>query len=243
MNTKLLKTIIGMTVLLLLVSACGVIPTFGSRNLITEDRAVSGYDRLNVSGGGDVTVIQDGTESVSIETDDNVMQYVTSEVRGGTLYVGLEFHGLRSVIPSALHVTVHVKEISGISTSGSWAVTAETLQSGDLDVSVSGSGKVTIQALTADSLKVDISGSGSTDLAGSVTSQQISISGSGRYTAGDLQSQDTRVDVSGSGNVTVWASATLDGSISGSGSINYYGSPQVSFDQSGSGHLKSLGAK
>jgi len=53
-----------------------------------------------VNGGGDLTVIQDGTEALNIETDDNVMQYVTSRVQGETLTIGLEFPGLRSVIPA-----------------------------------------------------------------------------------------------------------------------------------------------
>jgi hypothetical protein len=243
MNTKLIKATIGITLVMLLVSACGVIPTFGSRNLISEDRTVSGFDRLDVSGGGDVTIIQDGSESLTIQTDDNVMQYVTSEVRGGTLYIGLHFADLHTVIPSALHLTVHVKDLTGINTSGSWEVTSESIQTGNLDIAVSGSGKVTIQSLIADKLTLNISGSGSANLAGKVTSQQVSISGSGDYQAGDLQSQDTRVNVSGSGRVTIWATDTLIGSVSGSGGINYYGSPKVTFDQSGSGHLKNMGDK
>ena len=51
------------------------------------------------------------------------------------------------MIPSALHLTLHVKDLTGINTSGSWEVKSAALQAGDLDISVSGSGKVTIQAL------------------------------------------------------------------------------------------------
>jgi len=34
-----------------------------------------------------MTIIQDGTETLTIETDDNVMQYVTTKVQGGTLSI------------------------------------------------------------------------------------------------------------------------------------------------------------
>lgn len=243
MNTKWMKASTGIILMALLVSACGVIPTMGSRNLVSEDRPVSGYDHLSVSGAGDVTILQDGTEALTIETDDNVMQYVTTEVRGGTLDIGLDFPDLHSVIPSAFHVTLHVKDLSGISASGSWEVNAAALETTNLDIEVSGSAKVTVQALVVDALKVGSSGGSTMDLAGRATSQEIDISGSATYRAGDLQTQDTRISVSGSGNVTVWATGFLNGSISGSGTISYYGAPQVTFDQSGSGKVKSLGDK
>ena len=243
MNTKFMKACFGLTIVLLLVSACGILPTLGSRHMITENRNVSGFDRVDVNGGGDVTIIQDGTESLAIQTDDNVMQYVTSEVRGGTLYIGLQFPNLRSVIPSRLSLTLHVKDLSGINTSGAWDVASESIQAGNLDIAISGSGKVNISMLKADKLNIDISGSGDMIMAGNVKTQDLSISGSGTYQAGDLQTQDTKVSVSGSGNVTVWASVNLNASVGGNGTINYYGSPQVSFDQSGSGKIKSLGSK
>ena len=243
MITKLMKASLVLTTALLIVSGCGVIPTLGSHNIISENQNVSGFDRLELSGGGDVTIIQDGTEALTIETDDNVMQYVTSKVLGGTLSIGLDFPNMRSVLPSRLSLTLHVKDLSGISTSGSWKATADGLKSANINISTSGSGKVTIRSLIADKLTVDISGSGNMDLAGQVNSQNVSISGSGVYQAGDLQTRDTRVEVSGSGNVTTWSTSNLEASISGMGSISYYGSPKVTYNESGSGSFKSLGNK
>ena len=242
MNTKLMKISLGLTIILLLVSACGIIPTFGSRNLISESRNVSGFERVEVSGGGSMDIIQDGTESLTIETDDNVMQYITSDVRGGTLHLGMDF-GMHSFLPSRLHFTLHVKDLTGITTSGSWDVVIESIQTGTLSIVISGSGKVNINALTADELDTTISGSGELDLSGDAKQQSINISGSGKYLAGDLRTEAATVGISGSGNVTVWTSATLTVHISGSGDVSYYGSPQVSFDQSGSGNIHSLGEK
>ena len=240
MNTKLLKASLGLTMVMLLVSACGIIPTLGSRNLISESRDVSGFERVEVSGGGSMDIIQDGTESLTVETDDNVMQYVTSEVRGGTLYLGMDF-GLRSFLPSRLHFTLHVKDLTGISTSGSWEVVSEAIQTGDLSIVISGSGKVIVNALTADELDTTVSGRGELNLSGEAKQQNINIRGSGKVLAGDLRTQGASVRISGSGNVTVWASETLRVHVSGSGDVRYYGSPQVSFDQSGSGNVHSLG--
>jgi hypothetical protein len=242
MNTKLLKATIGLTIVMVMVSACGMVPTFGSRNLISETRAVSGYDRVDVSGGGTLDIIQDGTESVTIQTDDNMMQYVTSQVRGGTLYLGLD-SGMRSIAPSALNITLHVKDLSGINTSGSWEVNSAAIKTVDLAIVMSGSGKVQMESVILSTLSVTSSGSGNLTLSGKTDSQTISISGSGKYVAGDLRSQAASVIISGSGNVTLWATATLKVHVSGSGDVSYYGSPQVSFEQSGSGNIHNLGNK
>ena len=242
MNTKLLKATLGLSIVIILLSACGMVPTFGNRNLISETRAVSGYDRVNLSGGGTLDIVQDGTELVTIQTYDNMLKYVTSQVRGGTLYLGLD-SGIVSILPSALNITLHVKDMGGINTSGSWEVSSKSITATDLSIVISGSGKVQLDSATLTSLSVTSSGSGDVTLAGKTTSQTISISGSGKYTAGDLSSQTTNVSISGSGNVTVWATDSLSVHVSGSGEVSYYGSPQVSSQQSGSGSIHNLGNK
>jgi hypothetical protein len=242
MNTKFLKTTLGLTIVMLLISACGFVPAFGSHKLITETRKVSGYDRVDVSGGGSMEIIQDGTEALSVETDDNMMQYVTSEVHDGTLYLSLNSE-MRSLLPSRLHFTLHVKDLGGITSSGSWDVVSTSIQTGSLNIVLSGSGKVSINSLTVDYLDTTISGSGELDLGGIVKQQTITISGSGKVKAGDLKTTTATVRISGSGNVTVWATENLTVHVSGSGDVSYYGSPRVSFYQSGSGNIHSLGEK
>jgi hypothetical protein len=242
MNTKLLKVTIGLALIMLFASACSLLPTLGSRTIISENRVVSGYTRVDLSGAGSLEVIQDGSEALTVETDDNVMPYITSEVRNGTLYLGLDSRQ-RSFLPSKLHFTLHVKDLGGITSSGSWDVTSTSLQTGTLEIAISGTGKVIINSLTVDTLDATISGSGNLDLSGKTGSQSIGISGSGKVLLGDLQSTTASVTISGSGNVTLWATGTLDVHVSGSGDVSYYGNPQVSFDQSGSGNIHSLGTK
>ncbi|NTV37818.1 MAG: hypothetical protein HGA82_01265 [Anaerolineales bacterium] len=102
MNTKLFKIYLGMAVILLTIGACSFdfIPKQGSGNLVSETRQVSGFTAVDFSGAGEVEIIQDGTESITIETDDDVMEHVTTEVHGGTLYVGFDFDGHMAVANS-----------------------------------------------------------------------------------------------------------------------------------------------
>jgi hypothetical protein len=243
MNTRKLLSAIGMVAILLLVSACGFIPTRGSGHVISETRDVSGFDAVVFSGAGDVEIIQDGSESITIQTDDDVMPYVTTEVRGGTLYVGLDFKGILSIMPTRMDVTLHVDTLSRISTSGAWKVSSEELEAENLRAMISGTGSISIGMLTASDLVADISGAGNMEIAGRVASQRVGISGTGRYRAADLQSETVEIDISGAGDAVVWATESLDVTVSGAGHVDYYGSPQVHFDQSGSGNIKNLGEK
>jgi hypothetical protein len=242
MNTRLMKVSMGIAVLTLLVSACGIVPIFGSRHLITETRQVSDFERVEISGGGSLEIIQDGTESLTIETDDNIMPYITSEVSAGLLHVGMDF-GVRTFLPSKMHVSLHVKDLSAVSTSGSWNVTSSSIQGSALSIEISGTGDVVIDELTVNELDAAVSGSGSIDLTGEAKTETINISGSGKIETGDFRAEDVTVTISGTGNGTVWATHTLTVEVSGSGAVNYYGSPQVSVNQSGSGRVINLGEK
>lgn len=244
MNPKNSKIVGLLTMMIFLLSACAIGIVRGSGNLVTESRNVSNFDRVDLSGSGEVVITQSEAEALTVETDDNIMPYVTTEVRGGTLYLGLEARDFSRIpSPSRLRFTLSVKDLVGVDVSGSGDINAVSLDTDRLDVNVSGSGDVRIDSLTAEEVEARISGSGEVNLAGQATGQDINISGSGKYRAGDLRAEAAEVVISGSGEATVWATESLDARVSGSGSVDYYGNPQTSFSSSGSGEIKSLGGK
>jgi len=242
MRNKVVAMALVTSMALLTVTACNATVVNGSGDLISETREVSGFDSIDLDGSGEVIITQVGGETLKVETDDNVMEYIETEVRDGTLHLGFK-QGINLIDVTQLVFTVGVDDLTGVSVSGSGDVEAEQLTTDQLELKVSGSGDVQIVDLTADELMVDISGSGDVNLAGQATIQDISISGSGKYHAGDLASQSANIDISGSGNATVWASERLNSEVSGSGTVNYYGQPAVDSSESGSGELNSLGEK
>ena len=76
--------------------------------MVSESRDVSGFDRVSLSGSGEVIITQSGEESLSVETDDNIMQYVKTEVRGGTLYLDIDAQGVAVLSPTRLTFTLSV---------------------------------------------------------------------------------------------------------------------------------------
>jgi len=240
-----MKNRIGLNVIILIVagfllSACQM--ARGSGDMVTERREASNFDSVTLLGSGEVIIVQDGEESLTIETDDNILQYITSEVSGGTLILAFE-PGTANISPTKLTFTVGVDDLVGASVDGSGDIVAGSLETGSLDVDISGSGMVKIDNLTAEELTVVIEGSGDAELAGQVKQQTVNIDGSGEYRAGDLRSDSATVNVDGSIGAIVWAVKTLNVTINGSGSVGYYGSPSVSYSEEGSGSLNSVGEK
>lgn len=244
MNSKPTKRVIAIFVVIMtLVNACGIVPVIGSGNLVTDTRQVSGFDKIEVRGDGDLVIIQDGTESITIETDDNLMQYVVANVQDGTLELRLDRNGMDNFRPTRLIFTVHVKELTGIAASGTWDIASEKIETGDLNITISGIGGVNIDRLTAKNLIVTFNGTCAIDATGQVTSQSITLSGTNAYRAKDLQSETTAIHISGTGDAILWVTDSLTVSLSSAGTVQYYGNPQTKIESSGAGSVQRLGDK
>lgn len=242
MCKKRLLLVLLLLVTVLTVTACSTRIVRGSGDLITETRQVSNFDSIVLNGSGDVIITQGGSESLTIETDDNVMGHVTAEVEGRTLKLGFK-PGVNIISYTRLVFNVGVDDLTGLSISGSGDIESDMLETDRLDAKISGSGDIQIADLTTGEVNAEISGSGEIDLVGDIAAQDVRISGSGNYLAGDVCSGSVRVSISGSGDATVCATETLDANISGSGSVNYYGRPSVNSSSSGSGDINYLGEK
>jgi hypothetical protein len=189
----------------------------GSGTLRTEVRDVDGFSTIELQGGGHVVIEQNGTESLSIEAEDNLLDDLTSDVSSGTLRLGTTpGTSVEPTLPVTYRITV--EDLAG--------------------VRLSGSGSVTAAGIATSAISIDISGSGDVTVDGTADSQTVTISGSGDYSAGDLLSRSSIAEISGSGNATVNVRDLLDARISGSGNATYTGDPQVSQEISGSGELR-----
>ncbi|MGB2964495.1 MAG: head GIN domain-containing protein [Anaerolineales bacterium] len=223
----------------------------GSGDIIIVERGVSDFKEILVSGVGRVIVTQGETESLTIETDDNLMEYIKTEVKGNTLEIGFTKDtsfspggGNKILEPTDGFIfRVSVVDLNAIAVSGAAKFEVKKLKTDQLAITLSGAGDITIDSLDAAKLDVLVSGAGNVDLTGKAEVQEIKLSGFGRYQADDLESQEAVVTISGAGGAEVWVSETLDVTISGAGDVKYYGSPSVTPEISGVGRIQSLGEK
>ena len=71
-------------------SSCDFVGVRGSGVLKTEARTVGEFKRISSRGSADVAVKIGSPASVEVTADDNLVQYVTTEVKDGTLEIGMK---------------------------------------------------------------------------------------------------------------------------------------------------------
>lgn len=244
MNIRI--AMMGSTLLVvLLLTACGFQVIQGSGHILTEERPVNDFTRVNFTGFGELSLVQGEREALTIQTDDNILPYIKTRVSGETLTISFDEQGWQPIVrpTQPIRFQLTMKTLAHLELSGAGTVTATDLTADHLTLVESGAGAIAIANLTADVVTVDMSGAGTIDLAGKVTGQTVEMSGLGTYHAENLASQTTQVILSGAGEATVWVSAQLDAEISGAGTIRYYGSPQTNTSSTGIGSVKHLGDK
>jgi hypothetical protein len=198
--------------------ACGVNWINGSGKVTTEPRPVSGISAVSLNGTGQVLIEQTGTDSLTITTDDNLLPYIKTEMRGNRLELGLKDSFTNLNPTNGIIFKVTVKQLEGLE--------------------ISGSGKAEAKKLNPEHLTVEISGSGAVAVQGTAEDLDLDISGSGAYDGELLRSKRANVDISGSGGAVLAASETLTANVSGSGAVEYVGDPQVTQNVSGSGSVR-----
>ncbi len=196
------------TVLLAASIACGGSGfglVVGSGEVIEKDVSVSDFDKIDVQGIGSVFVEIGDEETVRIEAQDNLMEYLEVEVRGDTLEIrqrpGV---GLRPTRPLNFYVTA--KALDSITLSGSADVEVEdNLESKkDFTLRLSGAGDITLADLEAESISLKLSGTGDvTAKKWDASNTEIVVSGAGSVKVEEIAADTLETKLSGTGNVTV----------------------------------------
>jgi len=215
-----------------------------------EIRPVSNFTKVRFKDFGTLYLAQGEEESLAIEAEEQVLEELTSEVRNGTLTLGIGddwWDRIGKVISSVfsgeqskVNYYLTVKELEEFNISGNCKLECDSLKSESLALRVSGLGDLAFAQLECTKLDVRISGRGEFTAAGRADQQEVRISGSGEYMAANLASQSLRLVISGQGNATVRVEESLDITISGLGQVNYYGRPKLRQVISGLGKSKRL---
>ena len=57
---------------------------YGNKKVVTKERKTDSFTGIKVSSGIDVYLKQGNNEAVSVEADENLHEYIITEVRGGS---------------------------------------------------------------------------------------------------------------------------------------------------------------
>jgi hypothetical protein len=208
----------------------------GNGNVKKETRAVSGYTAISSSGAWDVMVAYGESNSIEVEGDENLLEYIETKVEKGRLTISSKNVNLRT--KNKITVYVSLTKLTGMSLSGSGDIIGEGKFSNDglTEFKTSGSGRIKLAFGKVKDAYVRVSGSGHIKLTGSANTIEMNISGSGGADCGNVITDDATIRISGSGNGQVYANRSVEASISGSGNASYKGTAsEIKKHISGSG--------
>jgi Putative auto-transporter adhesin, head GIN domain len=187
----------------------------GSGVEATQTRQLPSFTSVDLAGANVVTVHVGDKQAVVVHADDNLLQFITTDVRDGELVIA---NTGTFTARSPMRVDATVPNLD-----------AATL---------SGAGVVTVDTVKAEKFVARLPGTGVLHVSGTVRSLDATLNGTGDLQLQNLISHDATVAVAGSGRLQVNTTGTLDASVSGSGAIFYQGNPtNVTRSVTGSGAI------
>jgi hypothetical protein len=183
----------------------------GSAVAGSEVRNVSGFKGVDVGGIFQVEVTVGKDFAVEVEADDNLLQYIKTEVEHGVLKIETT-ERINSHTPMRIRIS------------------APDIES----VGASGACKVSVAGVKNSALNVDTSGASKIKVAGETQDLNIEVSGASNIDAESLKAQTATVDASGASKVSVFVTERLTSDASGASRIAYSGNP-TSVDKKTSG--------
>jgi hypothetical protein len=210
-----------------LLAGCGTVSITGSGNVVTQEEAITGFDRVDASQGFQVDVSKGDTFRVVIRVDDNVVEHLEVAKKGDTLRIGLKQNRSYRLKNVTLEAEVTMPALVRLDLSGgSHATLTGFASTEDFNADLSG-GSHLRGDIEAGDANFDLSGGSHLTLGGSAQDLRLDASGGGQIDLGNFPVVDANVELSGGGRATVNPSGRLDVDASGGSHVTYVGNPTL----------------
>ena len=173
----------------------------GNGQIKTEERPITAFSNLDASGAFEIEW-ENGSPSLRITTDGNLLTYVESDVSGDTL---------------RLRTREHVWPTHGIRV----AISSPTRTGGN----IRGAVKLTVTQLSGPTFALESKGASEVTLDGSIDRLLADMTGASQLVADRLQTKTAEISTTGAGDADVAVSDTLKVVITGAGKVTYSGNP------------------
>ncbi len=194
-------------------AGCDVTPSNFSGGVITENRATTSFDAVEIRGAANVTIVAGEDYAITVTAGDRTIGDVNTSVIGTTLVIDEN----RVTSAGKVDITLH----------------APTIRS----VQILGAGNIDITGIDTDEFALVVAGAGDITAAGRADSVVALIAGTGKIDTFGLAARDATVRLNGVGEIRVAASGTLDAELNGVGEIVYSGDPVVTSKLAGVGNI------
>lgn len=209
----------------------------GNGKLLKQDRPVTAFNSIEVGGAFNIILTQGEKESLAVETDENLQEYIITKVNGNKLSISTKKGMGKS---KALNLYITIKDLKKLDISGATNLkTLALITFKEIEINASGATDIKMTIL-AEKLNLTMSGSGDAELNGSAKDIKVDISGAGTLNAITLHCETAFIIITGAGNVKVNTKRDLNVEVSGAGSVEYKGNPNIKKKISGAGSVKQI---
>lgn len=220
------KAIVGFVAALLFASCSfGGKSVDGNGKVTTQTRTVAGnYTIVSAATGLEVYVVQGSVASIIVEADDNLQQYIKTEVEGNELRI---YADVTIDKAGAKRITVTLPKIEGLEASSAAILKSKTvIKSNDIDLSANSGASMEV-GVDAKTVNCEASSSGSLKVSGRTTDLNTVSSSGGSINATALTAEDAEAEASSGGSTKVNVTGKLTADAASGGSISYSNNPKT----------------
>ncbi|MBC7947611.1 MAG: DUF2807 domain-containing protein [Chitinophagaceae bacterium] len=213
----------------------------GNGQVRKEPRQVGEFNSVDASTALTVYIRQDASNSVMVETDENLQPYIEISERNGTLYIRQRNNTSLSPTGGTIKIYVSAPVYKMISASGATKLIGENALSSTsgITLEVSGASNANLE-LRSPSVSADLTGASSLIAIGETKDLSIEASGASDAKCLELFSENADVHVSGASSAQVYASVRLNAEASGASGVKYKGKAAVTSDANGASNISKI---
>ncbi len=214
--TVKLATLAVLALVLLLLNGCHWVGVEGNGKVTTENRPVENFTKLEADGAFEVNWASAPAASLTITTDENLMEYIRTRLSGETLRIEWikPLRGTRGI-----KVNIATPVLTGAELNGAVRLVASNLSGPEFVLLANGATRVALN--------------------GTVNAMSAEMNGASRLDADTLVTRAIELSISGAGRAEVNASEALKVEISGAGKVTYVGDPKtIQREISGAGSIR-----
>lgn len=207
----------------------------GSGDLVSETRQLSQFNSIVINTVAFVEVTRGANQEVVVTADDNIIEYISTPVYDGVLYIS-SYNGV-SISDFTMELDLTVTDLEAVIVNS--VATVEGSGNFDVDyllfeMNSVGNINIDINAIEVYSVNNSV---GNIELTGSVSRHNADVSSIGSLRAFDLETDTTFVSTNSLGNAYIKANLFLHATINSTGSIYYKGYPEIHLYDNSTGRL------
>jgi hypothetical protein len=211
----------------------------GNGNVVTQERNVSSdFNKVRGSAGLDVYLTQGDENKIVVEADENLLEYIETEIENGKLKIRSTENIGRA---KAKKVYVTYTSLNTVeASSGADVIVNSVLKSENITLDASSGADLEVEVFAREVFAETSSGA-EIKVSGKATSLKANASSGSELNARTLLVVNCNADASSGADITVNVKDQLDTETSSGGDIKYYGDPAaVSKNNSSTGSVRKM---